>query len=73
MIQQIKIFKSADSEVAEMEREINRWMRKSGAKVISVTGNLAAQSAGGGPMNSFSGGDVIVVVLYEVEPPKRKA
>ena len=72
-MQQIKVFKSVDSEIPEMERQINRWMRKSGAKVISVSGNLASQSGGGGPMNSFAGGDVIVIVLYEIDPPKPKA
>ena len=71
-MQQIKLFKSVDSEIPDMERQINRWMRKSGAKVISVTGNLASQSGGGGPMNSFAGGDVLVIVLYEIDPPKPK-
>jgi hypothetical protein len=71
-MQQIKVFKSVDSEIPDMERQINRWMRKSGAKVISVTGNLASQSGGGGPMNSFAGGDVLVIVLYEIDPPKPK-
>ena len=71
-MQQIKVFKSVDSEIPEMERQINRWMRKSGAKVVSITGNLASQSSGGGPMNSFAGGDVIVIVLYEIDPPKPK-
>jgi len=77
MIQQIKIFKSVDTELAELEREINRWMRKvsaSGGNIVAVTGNLANQpTAGGGPMNSFAGGDVIVIVTYEVEPPQLKA
>ncbi len=70
---QVKVFKSVDSEIPEMERQINRWMRKSGAKVLSINGNLAAQSGGGGPMNSFAGGDVIVIVLYEIDPPQPKA
>lgn len=72
MIQQLKIFKSVDTELPELEREINRWMRKSGAKILSVTGNLSNQHvSGSGPMNSFAGGDVIVIVLYEIEPPQR--
>ena len=71
-MQQIKIFKSVDSEIDEMERQINRWMRKSGAKVVSVTGNLTAQSGGGGPMNSFAGGDVLVIIQYEIDPPQPK-
>ncbi len=72
-MQQVKLFQSVDTEIAEMERQINRWMRKSGAKVISVSGNLTSQSGGGGPLNSFAGGDVLVIVLYEIDPPKAPA
>ncbi len=43
LMQQVKIFKSVDTEIPEMERQINRWMRKSGARVLSITGNLASQ------------------------------
>lgn len=69
-MQQVKIFKSVDTELPEMEHQINRWMRKSGARVLSITGNLAAQpAAGNGPMNSFAAGDVIVIVLYEIDKP----
>ena len=69
-MQQVKIFKSVDTELAEMERQINRWMRKSGARVLSVSGNLAAQSSSGtAPMNSFAAGDVVVIVLYEIDKP----
>ena len=69
-MQQVKVFKSVDTEIPELERQINRWMRKSGAKVISITGNLTAQSGSGGPMNSFAGGDVLLIVLYEIDAPK---
>ena len=72
-MQQIKIFKSVDSEIPEMERQINRWMRKSGAKVISISGNLANQSGGSGPLNSFAGGDILVIIHYEIDPPEPKA
>ncbi len=72
-MQQIKIFKSVDSEIPELERQINRWMRKSGAKVVSVTGNLTAQSGGSGPLNSFGGGDILVIVHYEIDPPSQPA
>ena len=69
-MQQVKIFKSVDTELADMERQINRWMRKSGARVLSITGNLAPQAgAGGVGMNSFAASDVIVIVLYEADAP----
>ena len=69
-MQQVKIFKSVDTELSDMERQINRWMRKSGARVLSITGNLTAQAhGGGGPMNTFAASDVMVIVLYEIDAP----
>jgi len=69
-MQQVKIFKSVDTEIPELERLINRWMRKSGARVLSITGNLDSQPSGGsGPMNSFAAGDILVIVLYEIDAP----
>ena len=71
-MQQVKIFKSVDTEIAEMERQMNRWMRKSGARVLSITGNITSQSnQGGGGMNSFAAGDVMIIVLYEIDRPKQ--
>ncbi len=70
MMQQIKIFKGVDTEMADMEHQINRWMRKSGARVISITGNLAASpNTGGGPLSSFAASDILVIVLYDIDPP----
>mgnify|MGYP001549327143 CR=1 FL=1 len=69
-MQQVKIFKSVDTEIPEMERQINRWMRKSGARVLSITGNLASQpNGGGGPLNSFAASDVLIIVMYEIDRP----
>lgn len=71
-MQQIKIFKSVDTEIPQMEHQINRWMRKSGARVLSVTGNLTSQpNAGQGPMNSFAAGDIMVIVHYEIDTPQK--
>lgn len=67
-VQQIKIFKSVDSELHDLEKTINKWMRKSGARVLSITGNLANQGSGTGPgMNTFAAGDVLIIVHYEVD------
>ena len=65
-MQQVKIFKSIESEIPTLEEEINQWLSESGDKVISITGNIAAQSTNGGSLGgSFSGSDVIMFVLYE--------
>ena len=71
-MQQVKIFKSIESNVAALEGEVNAWIRQSGARVIAVTGNIAPQSAmpGGAPAASMGQGrfppsDVVLIVLYE--------
>ncbi|MDG2222833.1 MAG: hypothetical protein P8L85_15750 [Rubripirellula sp.] len=69
-MQQIKIFKTVDTDIAETEKQINRWMRKSGARILSITGNISSQSnSGGGPMNSFSASDILIIVHYEIDRP----
>lgn len=70
-MQQIKIFKFVDTEIPEMEHQINRWMRKSGARVLSVNGNLSSQPATSvGAMNSFAGSDILVILHYEIDVQK---
>ncbi|ELP31972.1 hypothetical protein RBSWK_04127 [Rhodopirellula baltica SWK14] len=71
VVQQVKLFKGVDSELPELERQINRWIRKSGARVLSINGNLApAPAAGSGPMNSFAAGDVLIIVHVEIDTPQ---
>jgi len=65
-MQQVKIFKSIESELITLEQEINEWISESGAKIISITGNIAAQSASAGSLgDTFSGSDVLLFVLYD--------
>ncbi len=67
---QIKMFKGLENEVAEMERKINDWLRESGARVLSVTGNIASQSlkaetAASLGQGGFPPSDVLVILTYE--------
>jgi len=70
-MQQVKLFKGIESEVQALENEVNAWIRQSGIRVISVTGNIAPQSPKADPTGAALGGrglvpsDVIVIVLYE--------
>lgn len=66
---QIKIFKSVDTELPELERQVNRWIRKTGVRVISINGNLSGSggSQPTGPLSSFAAGDVMIIVHYEVD------
>ena len=71
-MQQVKIFKGVDTELEDLEKQINRFIRKHGVRVLSISGNhSAAMDTSGGPMNTFSGGDVTVIMLFEIESPSR--
>ena len=64
-MQQVKIFKSVESELGELQNEINIWIKKNKVKVISITGNIAAQAPStSGIQSGFSSADVLVIVLY---------
>ncbi len=63
-MRQLKIFKSIESELWNMEKEINTWIQETGAQVVSVTGNIAPQT-GGGSSHGFASSDVLVIVVYE--------
>jgi len=73
-MQQVKIFKGIESDVSSLEQEVNRWIRQSGAKIISITGNIAPQSDSGTSTSGALGGghfaasDVLLIVLYEPAP-----
>ena len=69
-MQQVKIFKNVETNLGELEEEVNTWISRSGARIVSLTGNIAPQSdssgAKGGLSNSaFPPSDVVIIVLYE--------
>ena len=74
-MQQVKLFKGVESDITALEGEVNAWIRQSGARVVSITGNIAPQSAkagaaaGGLGKGQFSASDVILIVLYEIPSP----
>ena len=64
-MQQVKIFKSVDTELGDMESQINSWIVGSNAKILSIHGNISPQAGKHGVQGSFSAADVLVIVLYE--------
>jgi hypothetical protein len=70
-MQQVKMFKGVESDIASLEKEVNDWIRQSRAKIISVTGNIAPQSASGTSTSGALGGghfaasDVLLIVVHE--------
>ncbi len=68
-MQQIRIFKSIETDVSSLESEINSWLQKSGVKVINIFGNIAPQTVNADSSatgsRAFSPSDVFMVVVYE--------
>lgn len=64
-MQRIKFFKGVENELSTLEGEINVWIESEGAKIISVTGNIAPQTSGTQLDASFASSDVLVIVVYE--------
>jgi hypothetical protein len=69
-VHQIKIFKGLESNLPLLEKEVNTWLAESGARVVQMFGNLAAQSGQRNETNSLAAypyvaSDVLLVILYE--------
>ena len=69
---QIKLFKSIETNITDLESQINDWLAKSGAHVIQIFGNIAPQtglvdqtSAGYITKSPHGPSDVLVAILYE--------
>ncbi len=70
-MQQIKIFKSIESDVSDLERDINAWLKESGARVVNVFGNIAPQTISDPDKakgsRGFSPSDILIAVLYDAD------
>ncbi len=70
-MQRVKIFKSVESELTELEAQVNEWIQETGATIIGITGNIAPQSTSGETKaiglggSAFAASDVMLVILYE--------
>lgn len=74
---QVKLFVGREDHTADLETEVNTWIAESGAKVVSIAGNIAPQSvlpsketssnlaAGGTHGRRFAPSDIMVLVQYE--------
>ena len=70
-MQQVRIFKGLESEVAVLEKQVNSWLAESGARVLQITGNMAPQGASTDPKagsvsaSPYAASDIMLIVLYE--------
>jgi hypothetical protein len=69
-MQQIKIFKGIENDLASLEAEVNAWLAESGIDVIQIFGNMAPQTSTAGSAatglshSDFPPSDVLLVVHY---------
>jgi hypothetical protein len=70
-MQQVRIFKGLEGEVAVLEKQVNAWLAESGVRVLQITGNIATQGwstdpkAGSISASPYAASDIILIVLYE--------
>jgi hypothetical protein len=70
-VHQIRLFKHVETEIRDMEKEINDWLKKTNARVVQVCGNIAPQSAkdnspsGSSGRKQFGASDLFVAVVYD--------
>lgn len=69
------MFKSIETELGDMEANINQWLATTQAKIISITGNISPQTirhlgTNGqsleGTFGAFGASDVFVIIQYEL-------
>ncbi len=70
-MQQIKIFKGIENDLASLESEVNVWLAAANVEVLNMFGNIAPQSAAAGDPPSaglsrseFAPSDVLLVIHY---------
>lgn len=65
---QIKIFKGIESELGQLENDVNAWLAETGCRVVQMFGNLAPQTLSslnkqsGLTKTDFVPSDVLLVV-----------
>jgi len=68
---QIKLFKGLETDLPGLEKEMNEWLAKSGARVINMFGNLAPQKDETQPDDTgvahslYLPSNIFIAVLYE--------
>ncbi len=64
-MQKVKLFKGVESEMEDLEAEVNKWIEASGCRVVSIVGNIAPQTRDPNSLESFAVSDILIVVTYE--------
>lgn len=68
---QIRLFKGVETDIKDMEKEINAWLKESKARVVHMSSNIAPQTnepqAFAGPKaRQFAPSDLFVSIVYDL-------
>ena len=72
-MQQVKIFKGLEGEIAALEKQVNTWLVESGARVLQITGNIAAQGGSPDPQSIQPVGGPVCAFGYSPHRALRKS
>lgn len=70
-MQQIRLIKGVENDLAALENEVNEWIRRENVKILQIFGNLSPQSTSTSDStkaltkSNFAPSDVLLVILYE--------
>ena len=64
---QVKFFKGIETEITDLQDQVNDWLSSEGIKVVNIFGNIAPQTirAGAGGERQFPPSDLFIAVVYE--------
>lgn len=68
---QIRLFKGVETEIREMEKEINSWLKESKARVVHLSANIAPQTNEPAPTGTtksraYAPSDLFVSLVYDL-------
>ena len=68
---QIRLFKGVETEIRDMEKEINHWLKDSKARVVHLASNISPQSSdsptlAGPKSRQFAPSDLFVAIVYDL-------
>jgi hypothetical protein len=75
---QIKLFKGLETDLPGLEKQMNDWLKESGARVVNLFGNLAPQKDQTQPDSTgvahslYVPANIFIAVLYETSEKRAK-
>lgn len=70
-VHQIRLFKGVETEIRDMEKEINSWLKESKARIVQMSANIAPQTnepapTGVAKSRQYAPSDLFVALVYDM-------